>query len=119
MHKPSPTSNPSAVRAVTADAAPPLQTGHAVNWHCPRRADYVLQLWPDGAVVYDEAIGDIHALSPVAGALLQQMLMAPQSCSESLAQTLLGEQPTARDVRGVDKLLQDFESLCFIEPCGA
>jgi PqqD family protein of HPr-rel-A system len=79
----------------------------------------VLQLWPDGAVVYDEASGDIHALSPVAGELLQQVLTVPQSCSETLAQALLGEQPTAQDVRGVDTLLQDFESLGFIEPCGA
>jgi len=118
MHKPSLTSKPSTVRAVTADATP-VQTGHAENWHCPRRADFVLQLWPDGAVVYDEASGDIHALSPVAGELLQQVLTVPQSCSETLAQALLGEQPTAQDVRGVDTLLQDFESLGFIEPCGA
>ena len=44
-----------------------------MRWHCPRRADYLLQLWPDGAVVYDEASGDIHALSPIAGELLQQL----------------------------------------------
>ncbi|MBP3979616.1 MULTISPECIES: HPr-rel-A system PqqD family peptide chaperone [unclassified Acidovorax] len=109
---------PSTVLAVSADAAP-VQPAHAVRWHCPRRADYLLQLWPDGAVVYDEASGDIHALSPIAGELLQQVLAVPQSCSENLAQALLGEQPTAQDVRGVDKLLQDFEFLGFIEPCGA
>ena len=118
MHKPSPTSKPSTVRAVTVDAAT-VQPVHAARWHCPRRADYVLQLWPDGAVVYDEASGDIHALSPVAGELLQQVLTVPKSCSETLAWALLGEQPTAQDVRGVETLLQDFESLGFIEPCGA
>lgn len=118
MHKPSPTSKPSTVRAVSADAAP-AQPVPAGRWHCPRREDYLLQLWPDGAVVYDDASGDIHALSPVAGELLQQVLSAPQSCSESLALALLGEPPTAHDVRRVDKLLQDFESLGFIEPCSA
>ncbi|WP_157896759.1 HPr-rel-A system PqqD family peptide chaperone [Acidovorax carolinensis] len=106
------------MRAVSADAAP-AQPVPAGRWHCPRREDYLLQLWPDGAVVYDDASGDIHALSPVAGELLQQVLAAPQSCSESLALALLGEPPTAHDVRRVDKLLQDFESLGFIEPCSA
>ena len=118
MHKPSPTSKPSTVRAVTADAAP-VQPVHAMRWHCPRRADYLLQLWPDGAVVYDEASGDLHALSPIAGELLQQLLTVLQSCAESLAQALLGEQPTAEDIRKVDKLLKDFEYLGFIEPCDA
>ena len=35
------------------------------------------------------------------------------------AQALLGEQPTAEDIRKVDKLLKDFEYLGFIEPCDA
>jgi PqqD family protein of HPr-rel-A system len=92
---------------------------HATRWHCPRRADYLLQVWPDGAVVYDEASGDIHALSPIAGELLQRILAAQPVCAKSLAQALLGEPPTADDVGLVGKLLRDFESLGFIEPSGA
>lgn len=89
------------------------------QWHCPRRFDYLLQVWPDGAVVYDEASGDMHALSPLAGQLLQQILMGPRSCSQDLAQGLLGELPTAEDVGRVDGLLREFASLGFIEPFSA
>ena len=117
MRKPWPTSKQFTVRAVTVDAAPALPA-HAVRWHCPRGADFLLQLWPDGAVVYDEASGDIHALSRMAGELLQQVLSVQQSGAHDLAQALLGEQPTAQDVCRVDELLQDFESLGFVEPCG-
>lgn len=89
------------------------------HWHCPRRSDYLLQVWPDGAVVYDKASGDMHALSAVAGQLLQQVLMEQQSCAHDLAQGLLGELPTAEDVGRVDGLLREFASLGFVEPCGA
>ena len=91
----------------------------AAQWHCPRPLDYLLQLWPDGAVVYDEAGGDMHALSPLAGQLLQQILIEQQSCAQDLAQGLLGERPTAEDVGKVDGLLREFASLGFVEPCGA
>lgn len=89
------------------------------HWYCPRRSDYLLQVWPDGAVVYDEASGDMHAFSPLAGQLLQQILMEQQSCAQDLAQGLLGELPTAEDVGRVDGLLREFASLGFVEPCGA
>ena len=118
MRKPWLTLKPSTVGCVTADAGP-AQRVPAARWHCPRSADYLLQLWPDGAVVYDEASGDIHALSPIAGELLQRIWAAPQACAASLAQALLGEPPTAEDVSMVDKLLHEFESLGFIEPCSA
>lgn len=118
MHKPPPILKPSTVRAVTADAGP-SPGGPATHWHCPRSADYGLQLWPDGAVVYDEASGDIHALSPIAGEVLRHLLTVPQSCAESLARTLLGEVPAWEDVCSVDRMLREFEFLGFIEPCGA
>lgn len=69
--------------------------------------------------MYDEASGDIHALSPIAGEVLRLVLTVPQSCAESLARTLLGEPPTLEDVCSVDRMLREFESLGFIEPCGA
>jgi PqqD family protein of HPr-rel-A system len=106
------------VRAVSADDAP-AQRARAAHWHCPRPADYQLQLWPDGAALYDEASGDIHALSPIAGELLRHVLTMPQSCAESLAWTLLGEPPTLEDVCSVDRMLHEFESLGFVEPCAA
>lgn len=86
---------------------------------CPRRADFQLHAWPDGAVVHDEASGDIHALSPVAGELLHSIVKAGQSTPERLAQALLGEAPTDGDVSMVHKLLLEFESLGFIEFCDA
>lgn len=86
---------------------------------CHRRADFQLHAWPDGAVVHDGASGDIHALSPVAGELLHWILKAGQSTPERLAQDLLGEPPTESDVCGVHKLLLEFESLGFVELCGA
>lgn len=89
------------------------------HWHCPRPSDYLLRLWPDGAVVYDEASGDMHALSPLAGQLLQQILMTQQSCAQDLTQGLLGELPTAEDVGMVEGLLREFASLGFVEPCSA
>lgn len=95
------------------------QSSQGVRWHCPRRSDYLLQMWPDGAVVYDEASGDLHALSAVAGQLLQLILMTQQSCAHSLAETLLGEPPDPADVCRVDEWLREFESLGLIEPCGA
>lgn len=89
------------------------------HWYCPRRFDYLLQVWPDGAVVYDEASGDMHALSPLAGQLLQQIFMEQQSCAQDLTQVLLGDLPTIEDVGRVDALLREFASLGFVEPCGA
>ncbi len=88
-------------------------------WRCPRRFDYLLQVWHDGAVVYDEASGDMHALSPLAGQLLQQILIKQRSCAQDLAQGLLGELPTAEDVGRVGGLLREFACLGFIEPCSA
>lgn len=70
-------------------------------------------------MVYDEASGDIHALSPIAGEVLRHLLTVPQSCAKSLARTLLGEPPALEDVCSVDRMLRAFESLGFIEPCGA
>ena len=89
------------------------------HWHCPRRTDYFLQVWPDGAVVYDEASGDMHALSPLAGQVLQQIFLEQQCCAQDLAQNLLGELPADEDVGRVDVLLSEFASLGFVEPCAA
>ncbi|MCE1249434.1 MAG: HPr-rel-A system PqqD family peptide chaperone [Comamonadaceae bacterium] len=88
--------------------------GPAALWHCPRPGDYGVQLWADGAVVYDEASGDLHALSPVAGQLLQLVLTAPPSCAESLAQALLDDEASAAETARVHALLQEFAALGFI-----
>lgn len=91
-----------------------------MRWHCPRRADYLLQLWPDGAVVYDEASGDIHALSPIAGELLQQLLTVQQSCAKVWPRRCWASSPPpGRYSQGGQVAFEDFEYLGFIEPCDA
>ena len=87
-------------------------------WHCPRREDFQLQMWPDGAVVYDEASGDLHALNPISGELLHWILSTKQSTPESLAEALLGELPVESDVSMVRAVLLEFESMGFVEPRG-
>ena len=89
----------------------------AAYWHSPRRKDFQLQMWPDGAVVYDEASGDLHALNPISGELLHWILSAEQSTPESLAEALFGELPVESDVSMVRAVLMEFEFMGFVEPC--
>ena len=89
----------------------------AAYWHSPRRKDFQLQMWPDGAVVYDEASGDIHALTSISGELLDKLLTTEQSSTESLAEALLGASPTEDVVSMVRRILLEFESMGFVEPC--
>ena len=100
----------------TADCAleQPVRTAY---WHCPRREDFQLQRWPDGAVVYDEASGDLHALNPISGELLHWILSAEQSTPESLAEALFGELPVESDVSMLRAVLMEFEFMGFVEPC--
>ncbi len=82
---------------------------------CHRAADFVLKLWPDGAVIYDEADGNLQVLSPVAaqafGHLLAQRCMSPRA----LAQLLLDDEPTADEEAMVNRLLLEFESTGLLE----
>lgn len=94
---------------ITAEGAP-----GAPLWVCPRAGDYGLQLWGDGAIVYDEASGDLHALSPVAGQLLQLILTAPPSSAASLAQALLEDEASAAEIARVQALLHEFCALGFV-----
>lgn len=103
--------------AVTADGALE-QSVRFAYWNSPRRKDFQLQMWPDGAVVYDEASGDIHVLNPISGELLHWILSAEQSTPQGLGEALLGEPPTEDDVSMVRRILLEFESMGFVEPCG-
>ena len=69
------------------------------------------------AVVYDEASGDIHALTSISGELLDKLLTTEQSSPESLAEALLGASPTEDVVSMVRRILLEFESMGFVEPC--
>lgn len=86
----------------------------AILWRCPRPGDYGVQLWADGAIAYDEASGNLHALSPVAGQLLQLVLTAPPSSADHLAQALLEDEAGAAEVARVQALLQEFAALGFV-----
>lgn len=83
-----------------------------------RCASLVVRVWPDGAVVYDEADGSLHALNPVAGEALQWLLAHPALGPVELARHLLQEEPQASDLQRVNELLRGFESMGLWErPC--
>lgn len=74
-----------------------------------RAADFVVRVWADGAVVYDEADGSLQALNPVAGEAFQHLLTQPLLTPLELARLLLQEEPDADDLRMVADLLREFE----------
>jgi hypothetical protein len=84
-------------------------------WRCQRIADFSLRTWPDGCVVFDDATAQLQCLSPVAGELLTLLMQRAQWTATDLAQTLLGEMPTADDVEMVENQLTAFFSLHFID----
>lgn len=86
-------------------------------FHCPRSADLALQVWPDGAVVYDDANGGLHALTPVAGQVLQAVLGRSDFAAPDLALELLQDTPDAQDLDRMRELLSSFETLGFVERC--
>ncbi|MBS3997292.1 MAG: hypothetical protein KGZ67_08125 [Hydrogenophaga sp.] len=79
--------------------------------HLDRSADFVVKVWADGAVVYDEADGSLQALNPVAGEAFQRLLEQPGLSPTALGRLLLQEEPDAEDLRLVADLLREFESL--------
>lgn len=74
-----------------------------------RASDFVVRVWADGAVVYDEADGSLQALNPVAGEAFQLLLAHPEMQPLELARRLLDGEPDADDLRMVSDLLREFE----------
>ncbi len=86
-----------------------------VKWSCPRAGDMALRIWSDGAVVFDEANGDLHSLTSTAAEVLSLLIKQTYGSTVSLAQDLLGELPTASDVEMMENMLMHFESLNIIQ----
>jgi PqqD family protein of HPr-rel-A system len=84
-------------------------------WQVPRREDFVLKGWPDGVVVYDEANGNIHALTVVAGEAFLWIREHGLEDPIALLQSLADENPSPEDLASLQVLLQEFEALGFIE----
>lgn len=84
------------------------------SYRCPRPGDFAIHSWPDGVVVYDDASGSLHALSPIAGEAFA--LIRVEECSpESLARTMELAEPGPDDIEVFQSLLVQFESMGLIE----
>jgi phytoene dehydrogenase-like protein len=81
----------------------------------PRSSDLALHAWDDGVVVYDDADGSLHALSPVAGDALALLLAHGAETADHLAELLLQEPPNESDIAMVASLLVEFEAMGFVE----
>lgn len=86
-----------------------------VNFSCPRADQFALQRWPDGVVVYDDANGSLHALTPVAGEafVLIQTRQAVDANTLALAMGLGEPEPEELDM--LQSLLLQFESMGLVE----
>ena len=85
------------------------------RWVCRRRTDFSLRHWPDGSVLFDDASGQLHCLTPVAGEVMV-LLMSNDHCSTyDLARDLLGELPLGTDTEMMQNMLANFKSLNLID----
>jgi len=69
----------------------------------------------DGVVLYDEAQGQLHHLSPVAGELIALMLNGQHWSSQRLAIALLEHTITASDEALVERTIEHFVSINIID----
>lgn len=71
-----------------------------VSWVSPLRQDISLRFWQDGTVVFDEASGHLHCLSPMAGQLLELVMTRPHWTTRDLVVEFIGEnlQPEDEDL---------------------
>jgi PqqD family protein of HPr-rel-A system len=76
-----------------------------------RSADFCVVVWDDGAVVFDEADGSLHALTSVAGEAFQCLLEKPDLTPRQLGRLLMRSEPTSSDVRMLEHLLQEFDAM--------
>ena len=91
------------------------ETSASSRWVCHRKSDFSLRHWPDGSVLFDDASGQLHCLTPIAGEVIV-LLMNNEVCSaHDLAQALLGELPTEADAEMMQNMLANFMSLNLID----
>lgn len=69
----------------------------------------------DGLVVYDESDGSVRALNPTAGAALEICKTAAVITPAELAVRLGLDQPSQEELDSVVALLQQMESMGFLE----
>ena len=66
-------------------------------------------------MVFDDATGHLHELSPVASNVLTVLFDGHTWTSSDLAESLLGELPLSSDTEMMDNVLAHFESTNLIE----
>jgi PqqD family protein of HPr-rel-A system len=79
-----------------------------------RGAALVLRWFDDGAVVFDEATGSLHALEPAAAMVLERILSGVDGSAVSLAQWLAQTHGVAVDTDTLDAWLNTFTALNFV-----
>lgn len=84
---------------------------------CPasRRGELALKHYPDGSVVYDEASGSLHALSPVAGEVLAEILSRQPLSLPALAACLQLDNPSAEELKQLGNMVDELCSLGFVD----
>jgi PqqD family protein of HPr-rel-A system len=84
-------------------------------WVCARKTDFSIREWPDGSVVFDDASGQLHCLTPVAGEVLALILESDGLTGDALAESLLGETPTPTDSEMMENMLVSLASMNLID----
>ncbi len=75
----------------------------------------MLRSFVDGLVVYDESDGSVRALNPTAGEVLEICKAASAITATGLADRLGLDQPSQEELDSVVTLLQQLESMGFLE----
>jgi PqqD family protein of HPr-rel-A system len=79
-----------------------------------RGAALSLRWFDDGAVVFDEATGSLHALEPAAAMALQHCLSGAEWSAQSLARTMSEVHGLAVDIETAQAWLAAFAALNFV-----
>lgn len=86
-----------------------------VSCSAARRNELALQHYPDGSVVYDEASGGLHALSPVAGQVLSEILAHEALSLPALAECLQLDNPSAEELKQLRGMVDELSLLGFVD----
>lgn len=86
-----------------------------VRCRCQRPLELALHFFEDGVVVFDESDGSLHALNPIAGEALGQLICNTALSDLELLRLMLLEEPIESDLEQVRVLLNELVSLGFAE----
>ena len=90
--------------------------GVPTRYFCQTKSTLALRAFEDGVVVYDEADGSLHALSPVAGDVLGHLIRHAERLSDvDLARLVLQDEPEATDLEHIGNLLSGLVDLGLVE----